>query len=528
MASDAQSHSLRAWRQQPSECIDNHVTDDAHPLRMWWQRLNVFLVSLIIHAIAYAPFLSRPHFSVDGYINYFSLDTDVFLRSGRLVSWLVVSALSSLGINLLHIQLLATVLFILAFSLFATCLYNMAFADLKHEMSTLQRAVSVIAVNLSFVNVFIWEWYTFVESYAWYAVAVGLALLSLYLARKNHGLIPASMLMACAMMTYQIAIPMAAIWGIMIAVCNTRLSFDRTFYKGALRVLAVCAIGAVLGMLIPKVLEAFGVIAIDRTGTSSIEQVISNIKGLVSLQYQFWISGCNFLPKYSNIVFLVACLSCIIVLQRRSDVPVTQTLKTVLLLVACYFMSIAAHAIVASYYTPPRTLAGIYCFWSLCWACVVVLLHGRPEGNGMFEWVPLVIVGLFLALNIACMWDATKGHFTANEADEDYARKVVGVIEDYEHAHGIAVDTVHFANDESPTYLPTDSERYVYYGTNVLSAPTSWATVQLINYYSGRTFKGEAMSPSEMARYYPDAPNYTVFGSEQIAFDGSDAYLLVY
>ena len=344
----------------------------------------VFGIELAVMLGAYVLFATRAHFSCDSYINYYVWDFEQHQMSGRLVSLAVLGLEYLLGFNPVHHQAATALLFALACAGLATWLEAQVLAARRtHHAPYL--VASSLCVAASLCNVFFWEWYTFTESACWYAVALALGMGCVWCLGQPGRMPGAVALAALAMMAYQVVIPMVFVWRTLVVLAGCGFCPRREDARELARATAACAGGAALGLAAPRALAALGMLGqgLARSGISRWADVAANLQALANLQRDYWIGGCNFLPRWSAAAFLVVGLSLWLAgsLRHRQG---TGALGFVAALALCYAASLCLHLVVEEAYFSPRTLAPIGCVWSVLWLACVQLGLDTPQ----HAWAP--------------------------------------------------------------------------------------------------------------------------------------------
>ncbi len=510
------------------------ISDTKPELRLG-DRALIACIQLVLPALAFAQFATRNHFSVDSYLNYYFIDTDVFPRAGRLVSWAITSLESALGINLLHAQPFWTVFFIVFTAAMGYWLSCMVIRAARLEDNRAAIVAIALGIAVSFTNVFIWEWYTFVESYLWYAATLAFSVGAVACLPKRFGFALSVACVSCAAMAYQIAVPMVAVWGALVVLAKHDFDLTRNSALELAKLLAVCACGTAIALLLPRLLDALGIIELTRSGTGSLAQIAENLRALWQLQHAYWIEGIGFLPRYSQTAFALVGAALVVFGSLRKGRGVGKTALILLALAACFGIALAPHAIVTIPWFAPRTLEPVACFWSALWVCAACLC--LPNGEQIREQrllavapfaVAIAAVVAFLGVQIINCQSATRAHFLANDADERFALEVEACIEDYEKKSGTEVRTLLFANDVDPTWTPYENAPYRFYGTNERATVVEWATPYLINYYTNRSFEGQKMSDEQRDQIFGEKRNDLDFDQSQVVCQGDTAYVLVY
>ena len=114
-----------------------------------------------------------------------------------------------------------------------------------------------------------------------------------------------------------------------------------------------------------------------------------------------------------------------------------------------------------------------------------------------------------------------------NKIDQEIAGIITHKIEEYETSSGQTITTiaVHIDSQITPGY---SSIEYTIFDTNLRSFVKSWSDVSSLEYYSGRDFTRKEMSQEEYLTRFGEK-NWDYFDStEQIQFDGTTMYWVVY
>lgn len=95
-----------------------------------------------------------------------------------------------------------------------------------------------------------------------------------------------------------------------------------------------------------------------------------------------------------------------------------------------------------------------------------------------------LLTSSFIILNIVQIQNIGVNHIASNKIDRQYALMINNEIEKYEMQNNTKITNIATSLDMQPTYFYKGIE-YAIYDTNIRAFITSWADVNIINYYSG-------------------------------------------
>ena len=131
----------------------------------------IFLINLILIGITYS-IMVRQHFSNDTYINMLNSHPAINLQTGRLISYIVMEFfVEILKLNPAVHQELFTIIFILATAICSTVLYKLILNNLD-SIDIMTQIVTLLIINLTFINVYILEFYLFPEGILLFTVGL--------------------------------------------------------------------------------------------------------------------------------------------------------------------------------------------------------------------------------------------------------------------------------------------------------------------------------------------------------------------
>lgn len=523
-----------------------------HPLRsaMRTRReslLAVIAIQVLVPIMCFWVFLMRDaHFSVDGYINWFSMDYDVHMRNGRPVSWAITRLENLLGVSPLHHCILSTLLFMGLLAVIGTLVTSMIVQASSHAESVGYAAGMSLAMSLSFANMFIWEWYTFVEALPFYGaglICVGLSVGPL-LRRDWKSLLLAVTLISLATMSYQIVMPIAGIWAVIIVLVANGYEISMKTFKEGMRCVIGSVAGGAVGIAVPHLMESAGLCTLYRGGEFGIEAMLANGRSLISFQKSLWVDGMGLFPRWSVLLLVGLALACLMYGWISSGRGVSSLISLLAVLLGCYVFAIVLHLAVDTFWPAPRTLEPVACAWSALLACAFGVCYeatgkrvdeskGGEAPSARRDVIPALVAvavcALTLVVHARSSWGATQEHFKANDSEAEWGRAVAREISEHELDTGDDIVNVVYGNDENPTYALVPPLTYTCYGINMRAVPVEWATPYIIEYYGDIDFESSSpMDEETKDRIFGDGRDDIEFDESQIAYDGDTAYVLVY
>lgn len=282
--------------------------------------LHFFCFNLLLFLSTYFAFIFFKHYGLDDY----SIIADLSelhknaLNNGRFSLMVVYDFFIALGFNPVVNQTVMALLVVFVFSLSTTAI-TIRILELGEVRESGEKILINLGALILLLNVFVTEWFTFVLSYAQWALgilcAVYSAILMSYSSRVKK--IFAIVLLALAINAYQ---TMAVYFAVLIMIFIYLKQKDTFSIYKAIKETCVAALAAIIIMglnigfahMIGKMGEETAASRYDNLSFSA-----ENIKKILNAQKNIWIDGKNLLPHGYMLLFLIIFVSLLLYTSRQ-------------------------------------------------------------------------------------------------------------------------------------------------------------------------------------------------------------------
>lgn len=189
-----------------------------------------------------------------------------------------------------------------------------------------------------------------------------------------------------------------------------------------------------------------------------------------------------------------------------------------------FLLVFAPHLVANSVWMPPRSIFSFFALFTFM--AVVAGYNYTRNGKSVPLAVPAVLLVLFAA-NVIVIQGIALDQVKVNRLDKAEAEEIVRYIREYEAESGQVVDTISWCTDSEWTRTRPEI-KYQFMDMNVRAGGRSWSLTSCISYYAGRRFRSEVM-PDEVRANHFQGQEWDIFvPEEQIWFEDSTMYLMVY
>lgn len=487
----------------------------------------IFLINLILIGITYS-IMVRQHFSNDTYINMLNSHPAINLQTGRPISYIVMEFfVEILKLNPAVHQELFTIIFILATAICSTVLYKLILNNLD-SIDIMTQIVTLLIINLTFINVYILEFYLFPEGILLFTVGLITVTISIQfivgdLSIKN--IIISFIFLFISLNTYQIYISFFIIYSLTIILIKNEFRMNKNSIKCFACIFANGFIASILNILLLYIFEYYGIATKNsRSIVLTLESLFNHFKVLFkNVQAEIWIKGSGFMPNGLMLIFLLLGLSLLLYTVYKIKLNTVGKILILLVLIINYCINFVPHIITDSIWTAPRTITGIFAFLSAIFLLVIKLNKNRVVNK-----IIVFAIAIFIAVNYYQIQSITINHVSSNKIDKEIITMINNYVCRYEKENNIEVKKVAIGHDINPTYGYYGNVNYILYDTNLRALVVSWADIYAINYYTGRDLIKVEMDEEIYNEYFKDK-DWTYFDpAEQMVFYNDTLYLMVY
>lgn len=501
---------------------------------------RIFAVQSILFFAVYGIMLI-PRFSTDSYSMFFSNSDrlDGFLGDGRAGIYFLQRICLALGINTVTFSPIFTAVFILTVSWSAAVLLSLLKPYFLNS-NWLTVLLLECGVVLAYANIYIAELYFFSEFALAYAFAVFFQTLALILFCNQNQIIGTVLAMICLYFSlnfYQ------ALWGFFMIFGSMAILLRHNVYSiqwkdqdrkpvvlDLLRLLVVGGGSSVASVLVMNRLAAAGFVS-GKGASLRVTDIFNSIRQMIwQFEYYYPMGYPSYLTGFTRIVFVLSgpVLLCLLAgsfsKRSRKQYPLSSAAITLLVIFAGLLSVFAPHFVAKSVWMPPRSICSFFAVFTVI---VVVIGSNYVHNRKAMPWAETVVVLLLLTANIVGIQGIALDQIAINRKDKAEAEEIVRYIQAYESESGQSVDTISWRADGRYTWTYPET-KYTFMDMNVRAGARSWSLISCINYYAGRQFGSETM-PDEIWTANFMGQEWDFFRpDEQIRFDGSKMYLMVY
>lgn len=487
--------------------------------------IKVFITHLIFVGIAYVMFL-KMHFSVDSYaIIYDNLGMQ-YLMQGRMVTYFLNLIFNKLNINPTLNQQIFSVYLIISIAVSSTILFSIISKYLQ-SLKFSQWILVNISIILSFINVFLLEWFLYPEITFFLGTGLVSTVAAIYILNKGNriiNIIGSFLFLMISMGIYQANLGIFIIYSLVICLIKNKMNLNIVSLKESFIILFIGFFNSVLNVLLLKLAIVLGIaVKGDRAPSFNFEVIKTNIEGVLRVQKSIWNNAYNFLPKYSVSIFGIVLFFMLGYLLRKNKYCKKNIAYFICVIVINYLIIFAPHLFTSNLWLAQRTIVGFFMFLS----SIIILVMFNCKNNNKMEKALLVISSTFLIVNYIQIHNIGINHMKSNRLDQEYASMINQEIEKYENQNNIKVKYIAAENDTKPTYNYKNIG-YSIYDTNIRAFITPWANVNMINYFSGKNYIKVPMDSTIYEKYFK-GKNWNEFSKdEQFIFVGDTLYLILY
>ncbi|NRV09366.1 glucosyltransferase domain-containing protein [Clostridium beijerinckii] len=447
-----------------------------------YEKIIMSMLYLVVTLITYGMFL-RMHYSVDSYSIIYDSSGTQFLMQGRILAYVINILFNNIGINLTLHQQIFSLYLIICIAISSTILFFIIWDQVKNK-SFVNWSIVNFSVIISFSNVFFLEWFLYPESTFFFGTSLLCTVIAIHSISKGQriiNIIVSFLNLMFAMAMYQANLGIFIIYSLTICLIRNKDRLDKAFIKKSIIILSIGFFNSIFNILLLKATIILGIANKgDRMPSITVDVIKNNMLGILKAQKQIWSNGDGFLPKCSLIFFTLIILVVLFKTILKKENYKSNICYIVLILFINYSIIFAPHLFTSTLWLAPRTIVGFFIF--LVSIILLVLLYN--ENNRRILRVLFLLTSSFIILNIVQIQNIGVNHIASNKIDRQYALMINNEIEKYEMQNNTKITNIATSLDMQPTYFYKGIE-YAIYDTNIRAFITSWADVNIINYYSG-------------------------------------------
>lgn len=488
-----------------------------------------FLVSLAFMMLLFGCFM-QPHYSSDSYANLYSIDVDVHIRNGRIVSAFVQKMMNFLKFNPVQHQsfTIAVSLCVLAFCV--SLIYWEIRPYLKDKLEA--QVLVLLGLQLIFANVFFAEWLMYVESTTIICI-VGPFLLSIaaVLAGREitwKRITLSFVLLLISLNIYQLYIEFYLTLSLLIVYARAegKLNKNAFWHSAVITLVAMfaCAITISIQPILPRL---FGMAEGDRSAVLSIDKMLVNLQSIAHSWTSIVSNAYGLLP---NKIFPAVWIILFLMMLRehfRCGNFGNRVIYSVFAIGMITVLTYAPHIISSVVWMAPRTLVGVFHVPMYMAVSIGITQASIPEENSRVEKLTAAVISLFLLVNAYASNGVLANGVANNRLDQYCANAIQARINRYQNETGIEIKKLGICNDQSPVYR-YPGVQYVNHDLNIRAMNVAWGSPHLINFYCNANYENVEI-PAEIYEKYFAGKNWDFLNlDEQAVFVGDTLYLAMY
>lgn len=446
-------------------------------------KLYILGVNILMYLLMYGLFLKQ-HFSVDSYFVVFDMAAEQQIKQCRYLNYFIIKIFESLGVNTVKSQSLFTFIFILSLAGITVKLTELVYTRCKYR-KLMEWIRTNIIVMLSFVNVFILEWFLYPEISLFYALSLIFCVLAIHVmlqGQRGINLVLAFVFICCSLNCYQAAMPIFVIYCLFIIMIENDFKLSKNSFIYSMKCVFVAGMSSGMTLFLQKLAIVLKVTeGGDRDASFTVETLLINLVNIINLQKDIWSTTYGFLPRYLLLCFAIIFVTLLLVYWIRKH-EIQKMIYSFLCLSMCYVIVFVPHLVTETQWFAQRTIVGLFSFVSVL-ILLVVYLYNETDIIYLCE---MVAIGIVLINAIVIQWIGEE-QFSTNKLDEEYAYLIENEIVKYENESGIKVKNIATTCDSIRSY-GYKGIRYTIYDTNIRAYTTEWADVNMINYYNNKMY----------------------------------------
>lgn len=489
--------------------------------------IYTFIGTFLLMFMGYGCLVASHHYSVDSFNLIFDMIPEWHLSLGRYTNAGIIVLAERFGINQVIHQRKFMLLWLVTLVVMIVMISTSLFKHMKN-VNVKKYCAVIIAVSLSFLNVFGMELMLFAEMAMVFALGNLTLGLSIYYILSDikpwKKWTLATFFLIISIGSYQSYI------GVFVAftLLGLLLKWQDEIKKRYVESIYTLILGggvSVVNIMFANVLVSNGIVADSARGAGlTLDTIVLNIKALAVYQIRFWGNADGLQP--AGVMPLVGILLVNIIILMIKKLPtIEQRIYFILMIAGCYVLGYAPHIVEAEIALTHRSNIAI---WSVIAVLFVVGFNFICVNNDkILSKISYGILMVAVVSNIYIMQDMAANTQTINQMDLMEADIIANEIREYEGQTGNWITKIAMINDENPTYRGFGT-RYIgdQLGKRVMT--TSYSQKSLIQYVFGRKLKGASMDESVFEQHFQGKDWQYMNADEQVVCVADTVYIAVY
>ena len=490
--------------------------------------LYIFLL-FFCYAIFFGWKYLFPHFSIDS----FGTNIDMFgaakqtMSLGRFLTGTVFILLSKLGISIIENQIWFTVFSLVVLAFASTKLFELIKASTGGDSPLFQiilfGSICLISFNLFTTELFAFPELTPFSSLAWFFLVS--AIETSVAGNSIQKYVKACIFLLLSLFLYQtwvsLYLPLVLIY-LMAAREFDIASLIRKIYP----YVTSYFVANLTQFLLIRLLIVVKVFPAGRFGSVNL---ISNLLEISGQFKNIFFDGLRVFPKgffISGVIvsFVLSIIALSLMNKFHKKTAVILTSLSIILLLAFSLLPIL---VTQPIWIVPRTVCGIGSLLGVFGIINLLISRqiGKPSVQISYSISLLIILILFCFVSISRANLLASQQLEVNKMDQQKVAAYQTVIEQYEIENKISIKELRFLNDA--TVSDCYERTICFSGTIINMLAVDYIRVQIMNYYSGRTFTMSDKQPPE--NFLLKTKNdYNALDEGMVVFSGNTAFILIY
>lgn len=486
-----------------------------------------FIYLLLFYLLVYGIMLIR-HYSADSFA--YNMDplknNEGNLALGRIGDYFINKIVVFLGGNYVKHQFAFVLFLIIVLAIVSNGIYEHYLKCIAKELTLAQERLLKASIVLMFCNVFLMEWFIFVEMTFIWGISLLFMLFAVLQIRKNFTIkrmLYSTVLIAVSVSFYQATIGFYVFFALMTVYILNQGNLNKKSFLDSVKVMICGAIGGGFDLAFIKVMQSFGWVAVtSRTESMTLKMLIDNI---LSIFYNFneWLCTTHgLLPKGVIVVCALAIYALLIRCLKIKKAGIGEWVYIILLIIVSNIMVYLPHLMTSTIWMAQRTIASFFVIISL--PAIVISIKSEKVADLVIGFVAMAIL---IGINVWKILCISSNVIASNRIDEEISYAIYNKIMEYEVESGQAVKTISICKDSNTTWGNRSIE-YVCMDTNLRVFNVAHSGVQCINYYNGTGYKSVPISESAYNKYFSGKDWDYLDLDEQLVFEGNVAYFVSY
>lgn len=491
------------------------------------EKYRDFIKMLVLYCLIYGVMLV-PHYSADSFaynVNPLQNNTGN-LALGRIGDYFTNQIVVKLGGNYVRQQFLFVFILILTLAIVTNGLFKFFLKIYPHNLGKCARNILKIVLILMFSNIFLMEWFIFVEMTFIWSLSLLFMFWSVIQVRDKFTIKQmacSSILLTISVSFYQATIGFYVFFALMSVYVANDGRLDKKSFLNSVKVMVCGAVGGGFNLGFIKVMQLLGLVSVTgRTENMSVQMLLNNVRIILNNIVKWLFDAYGLLPRYTLIIFVVIIYTLLVIYFVQEKCSIFDIIYVLLLIMACNVMVYLPHLMTSAVWMAQRTIASFLILITL--PVLVIIFREKKQNFLCFNFVVLVIL---LGINVYEIQTISVDMIASNRIDQEVAYLINDKIVDYENATGEKINNISICKDLYPTW-GNKSIKHVCLDTNLRVFNVSHSGVHCINYYNETNYNAVEM-PENVYKEYFENKNWDMLNlDEQMIFDGDTVYLASY